>query len=153
MSILMIVGVVILGVVLDNNRKANLISVDVESDEPQLVKFERMGLVPGESCEYTIRFKGEEDLNLILDFVESEEEQSLKYFAFVKIIADDTVIIDELLADAFEHEEIELSVNFNEKRNTEISIIYYLPIEVGNEAKNAEADFDLVIRADQADEE
>lgn len=149
----MIVGVVILGVVLDNNRKANLISVDVESDEPQLVKFERMGLVPGESCEYTIRFKGEEDLNLILDFVESEEEQSLKYFAFVKIIADDTVIIDELLADAFEHEEIELSVNFNEKRNTEISIIYYLPIEVGNEAKNAEADFDLVIRADQADEE
>lgn len=149
----MIVGVVILAFVLDNNKKANLISVNVETDEPQLVKFERIGLVPGESCEYTIRFKAEENLNLKLDFVEDEEEKSLKNFAFVKIIADDKVIMDELLADAFAHDEIGISVNFNEKRNTEISIIYYLPIEVGNEAKNAEADFDLVIRADQADEE
>ena len=150
-SILIIIGVVIMGFMLDAYNRVNSITVDIETGETQLVKFDRIGLVPGESCEYTIKFKGGEDLDLSLAFAEGEEK-SLKNFAFVKIIAGDVVILDELLADVFEHEEITLSVNFNEKRNTEITIIYYLPIEVGNEAKNAEADFDLVIRADQADE-
>ena len=48
---------------------------------------------------------------------------------------------------AFDREEIVLPIDFSEKINTELTIIYYLPVEVGTEAKNAAADFDLKIRA------
>lgn len=149
MSILIIVGVVLLGVMVDDQNRINSITVTIEANETELVKFDHIGLIPGESCEYIIKFKAKEDLTLGLDFVENEEK-TLKNFAFVRIISDGEVIFDELLADAFEHEEIVLPVSFYQKHNTELTIVYYLPIEVGNEAKNAEADFDLVIRASEA---
>ena len=59
------------------------------------------------------------------------------------------VILDELLVDAFEHEELVLPVQISKGINTELEIIYYLPIEVGNEAKNATADFELLVRASE----
>ena len=36
---------------------------------------------------------------------------------------------------------------FGEDKNTEFQIVYYLPIDVGNEAKNAEALFGLMLTA------
>ena len=43
----------------------------------------------------------------------------------------------------FEAENINLPVDFSEGKNTELKITYYLPIDIGNEAKNAEAIFEL----------
>jgi ribonuclease-3 len=52
-----------------------------------------------------------------------------------------------LLADAFESDAIVLPVDFSQNRNTELTVTYYMPSEVGNEAENAEAIFDLRIVA------
>ena len=82
-----------------------------------------------------------------LDFVDTDEEKTLKKYARVKIVADGEVISDELLADAFEKEKIVLPVDFDDKKNTELKIVYYLPLDVGNEAKNAEAVFELLLTA------
>ena len=48
---------------------------------------------------------------------------------------------------AFEKEKIVLPVDFDEGENTELKIVYYLPLDVGNEAKNAEAVFELLLTA------
>jgi hypothetical protein len=65
----------------------------------------------------------------------------------VKIISGDEVICDELLAKVFEDDDIVLPVDFAEDKNTELKIVYYLPVDIGNEAKNAEAVFELLLTA------
>ena len=140
-----------MGWVLSDHNRANSITIHVETDETELVSFRHIGLIPGESCEYKIKFKGKEDVILEFDFIE-KEEKSLKNFAYVRIVSEDNVIFEELLADAFENEEIVVPISFYKKLNTELTIIYYRPDEVGNEAKNAEADFDLEIRASEIGE-
>ena len=71
----------------------------------------------------------------------------MKNYARVKIFANGEVVSDEQLADAFENEKIILPVDFDEGKNTELKIVYYLPLEVGNEAKKAEAFFELLLKA------
>lgn len=60
---------------------------------------------------------------------------------------DGEVICDELLAEVFAQEGYELAVDFADGAKNEIKIIYYMPENVGNEAQNAEAKFDLIVTA------
>ena len=124
------------------------IVVDLASEDTQVIEFENLCLIPGESCEYTITLKGEhaDRYELLFDFVELEEG-TLKNFAFVKIQSGDQVLYDRLLSEAFAQEHLVLPVDFDKEQNTELTIIYYLPIEVGNEAKNAGAVFELHVKA------
>ena len=46
-----------------------------------------------------------------------------------------------------EDEKITLSVDFAAEKNAELKIVYYLPLDVGNEAKNAEGMFELQFTA------
>ncbi len=126
----------------------NNIVVNLSDDNTEIVEFEALTLVPGEQCEYRIKLKNKNanEYDLSLDFVELEDK-TLKNFARVKIVSKDEVLYDELLADAFEDENIVFPIDFEVFRNTELRVIYYLPIEVGNEAKNAEALFKLVLTA------
>ena len=149
MSILIIIGVILIGWYVIASERINSITVRLDEGETQLVEFKHIGLIPGEQCEYKITVKGKHDFVMRLDFIEHDdpEKNNLKDFAFVKIISNGETILDELLVYAFDREEIVLPIDFSEKINTELTIIYYLPVEVGNEAKNAAADFDLKIRA------
>ena len=151
MSILIIIGVALMGLILDGYNKVNSITFYLESGDQEIVEFEHIGLVPGGSCEYKIKIKGKDDfvMNLSLNDIETEDKNDLEKYAFVKIISNGEVILDELLVDAFEHEELVLPVQISKGINTELEIIYYLPIEVGNEAKNATADFELLVRASE----
>ena len=149
-SALIVVGVSIWGWIAATEEERNVIEIKLRSGETESVRFEDLSLVPGEQFEYTLKLEKERasqyDLSLV--FVELEEK-TLKNFAYVKIISNDgTVVYDELLADAFARERsIDLSVDFRENKNTELKVIYYLPLEVGNEAKNAEAIFELQLTA------
>jgi hypothetical protein len=147
-SVMIIIGVALMGWVLATEDERGAIVVKLRDGETRVVKFEALALVPGEECEYIVQMKkvSTSQYYLKLDFVEIEEK-TLKNYARVKIIANDKVIFDELLADAFEKENIVLPVDFNQGKNTELNIVYYLPIDVGNEAKNAEAVFELLLTA------
>ena len=147
-SVLIIVGVSLMGWVLATSDDRNAIKVRLEEGKTEAVAFENLALVPGESCEYVIKLSGENSkkYDISLDFVE-KQDKNLKKFARVKIISNDEVICDELLQKAFEGDDIVLPVDFSENKNTELIIVYYLPIDVGNEAKNAEAVFELLITA------
>ena len=63
------------------------------------------------------------------------------------MIANGNVVCDELLADAIEDDNIVFPVDFEANDKNEIKIVYYLPLDVGNEAKKAEAQFELILTA------
>lgn len=151
MTIIIFIGVAIIGWILAGYNRTNSINIRIESGETESIEFNRIGLIPGEECRYDVHIKGKEDFVMRLDFVESGDPElnRLKEFAYVKIIAGGETLCDELIVDIFDHEEFVLPVVISEDINTELTIIYYLPIEVGNEAKNAQADFDLIVRASE----
>jgi hypothetical protein len=146
-AILIIVGISIMVCSwLWGNR--NVIVVKLNGDNPQMVGFECLGLVPGDEREYTVSLKsrmaGEGIVRL--QFVE-REEKTLKQYAYVKIFLGETLICDELMANVFKREQIELIVDFTSGDSTDLHIVYYLPVDVGNEAKNADVSFDLILSA------
>ncbi len=147
-SVLIIVGASLMSRMLATEDERGVIEVKLEDGKTESLAFEDLTLVPGEKCEYIIRLKkiSASKYNLELDFVETEEN-TLKNYARVKLLANGEVICDELLADAFKKEKIVLPVDFDEGKNTELKIVYYLPIDVGNEAKKAEAVFELLLTA------
>lgn len=148
-SVIMIVGVLLMANLLTTEEERNSINVHINESSQKTLEFKDLCLLPGESCEYTIKLNGErsKQYDLSFDFIDVEEEKTLKDFARVRIDAGGDVICDELLADAFESEDIVASIDFENEKNTEILIVYYLPIDVGNEAKNAEAVFELRLTA------
>lgn len=148
-SVIMIVGVLLMANLLTTEEERNSINVHINESSEKTLEFKDLFLLPGESCEYTIKLNGErsKQYDLSFDFIDVEEEKTLKDFARVRIEAGGDVICDELLADAFESENIVASIDFENEKNTEILIVYYLPIDVGNEAKNAEAVFELRLTA------
>lgn len=147
-SVLIIVGVSLMGWMLATEDERGVIEIKLEDGKTESLAFEDLTLVPGEECEYTIQLKktSSSKYDLELDFVEIEEK-TLQNYARVKIIANGEVISDELLADAFKKEKIVLPVDFDEGKNTELKVVYYLPIDVGNEAKRAETVFELLLTA------
>lgn len=147
-SVLIIVGVSLMGWMLETEDERGVIEVKLEDGKTESLAFEDLTLVPGEECEYIIQLEktSASKYDIELDFVETEEK-TLKNYARVKIVANGEVISDELLADAFEKEKIVLSVDFDNGKNTELKVVYYLPIDVGNEAKKAEAVFELLLTA------
>lgn len=146
-SSLIIAGVIIMGVVLSKEGTEDVIKVDIDSKEAQVVEFEALSLIPGESCEYNIKLEGDRSskYDVVFDFVDLEKDKTLKNFARVKIVSGGEVICDKLLVDAIEKEDVTVPVDL--KKNSELKIVYYLPLDVGNEAKNAEAEFELHIMA------
>ena len=147
-SVLILIGVSLMTWMLATEEERNNIKVELDGGETEVLEFEALRLVPGSQCEYTITLKNgnTDQYNLTLDFKETEEK-TLKKYARVKILSEEAEVYDELLETAFENEGIVLPVDFKQDLNTVLKIVYYLPIEIGNEAKNAEALFDLVLTA------
>ena len=148
MSVLILLGVVLMLWMLATEDDRNNIHVHLSNGITEDIHFEALSLVPGEQCEYTLTLKSDNasKYKLTLKFIE-RSEGTLKNYARVKLITSAGDIYDELLVTAFDGEGIILPVDFDAKQNTMITIVYYLPIEIGNEAKNAEALFDLHLTA------
>ena len=145
-SLLILLGVALMLWMLSTEDERNVIKLDLGVTES--IEFKDLDLIPGEKCEYTVKLEnsGVDKYGLRLKFVETEEK-TLKYYARVKILSGGETVCDELLADIFTDKEIVLPVDFKQNKNTELTIVYYLPLDVGNEAKNAEAKFELQLTA------
>ncbi len=148
-SVLILIGVTLMAWMIATKDERGVFDVDLGDGKTEMLVFEDLALVPGESCEYIVRLKESSvsQYDLELDFVDRDQEKTLKYYARVKIVIDGEIIYDELLKDAFEDDKIVLPVDIEENKNTELKIVCYLPIEVGNEAKNTEVAFALLMKA------
>lgn len=147
-SVLILIGVFLMAWSLFTDDDRNNIDVDLSDGVADAVPFEDLCLIPGHETSYRVRLKNDnaKQYELHLNFVE-KEEKTLKNYARVKIVNGDKVIYDELLATAFADDSIMFEVDFRKDQNTDLNIVYYLPEEVGNEAKNAEAVFELIFTA------
>ena len=148
-SILMIILILILSFVVIPSSRKDVIKIKLDDGEKESVRFEHVTLIPGGSCEYNVKFVrngSNRGYNLHVNFVEIEDK-NLKEFARVKILSGDEIIYDNLLADAYEDGELVVPISFVEERSVEFTVSCYLPLEIGNEAKNAEAVFELQLTA------
>ena len=148
-SLLVLIGILMTAWIYIRKKDKDVIKVQLSDGEAEVINFDALTLLPGNSCEYTIKLKndGFPKYNVSLDFVDVDEAKTLKNYAHVKIIANGAVVCDELLATVFENDNIVLPVDEKKGINTELKIVYYLPLEVGNEAKNAEAVFEVLLTA------
>lgn len=147
-SVLLLGGAVLLGWLAATEEERHEMKVNLDSEETQTIRFDALSLIPGESCEYTVSLRGDraQSYDVHLDFTETQEK-TLKNYARVAITVNGETVCDELLATAFERDDIKFSAVFEDEKSVDLKITFYLPLEVGNEAKNAEALFDLLITA------
>ena len=148
LSVFVLGGAALWGWTVSTEDERSVVEVHLEEGKTETVSFENLCLVPGEQCEYELSFrKGTADrYDLSFDFAELKEG-TLKKYARAKIESKGETLYDSLLFDLLEEESLSFTVDFKEKINTELKIIYYLPIDVGNEAQNAEALFELRLTA------
>lgn len=148
-SILIIVGVALMMWLLaTEDERNNVIKISLDAGDSKPIEFEALCLLPGDECEYEVELiKGTTSTFYIdFNFVETGEG-TLKDYARVKVISAGNTLYDALLADAIDRENILFPVDFDKDQNTKFKVVYYLPIDVGNEAKNAEANFELILTA------
>lgn len=131
-----------------NSNGDQSINVEIENGESEVVEFEKFGLVPGESTEYTLYLSTNDGptKHVTLEFSE-QEDSPLKEFVRVKVLVNDEETCDELLADLLDGQKITCAGDLSSAEEFKITIIYYMPTEVGNEAANTEAWFNLYITA------
>ena len=125
------------------------IEVEISVGEEETLEFEEMSLLPGEECGYTVRFRSAETgrFNVELEFI-GDADQPLARFARVALKAKNgEQIKDALLSDLLDGEITSLPISVADELNEEITVTFYLPSDVVNEAKNAEAAFELLITA------
>ena len=148
-SLLILLAVLMVEWVVFYRKDKDVIKVQLSQGETEIVDFESLSLIPGDSCEYVIKLKDDNfpKYDLSIKFSDSAPEKTLKNYAYVKVIADGKVVYEDLLATAFQDGGIVLPVDLIAGKNEELKIVYYLPLEVGNEAKNAEAIFKVKLTA------
>lgn len=149
--VLILAGSCLMGYFVANpDRGAETIQVDLGKGGD--VVFENLALLPGEKAEYEIELKGEVEAlcDVTLEFKE-KGNNTLKNFVYAKIEYNGEVIAEKLLAEFFDDDEIKFETNLRGGKVNYIKITYYMPIEVDNEAENAEADFVLRITAANED--
>ena len=144
-SVLILVGVVLTGFLLATEEDSTVIEIYLEYNSSHTVEFEHLGLIPGWETRYQLEFLQTrvDRYDLYVDFIPKDGGGELAKYARVKILSGETEVYDELLADAFRHPSLILPVDFGTGANTSLTVVYYLPEDVGNEAKLAEAFFEV----------
>ena len=145
-AVLILCGVILTLLLMDDNVRGNVFDIGLDGNISP-IEFEGLKMVPGDSAEYKLAFKGRDtkEYNVNLNFADVDPDGTLKNFIRVKILSGETELYDELLADAMDGKTLDLKVNFKKAENTELKLVYYMPLEVGNEAKLAASDFRLNI--------
>ena len=145
-AVLILCGVILTLLLMNDRVRGNVFDIGLDGNISP-IEFEGLKMVPGDSVEYKLAFKGRDakEYNVNLNFADVDPDGTLKNFIRVKILSGETELYDELLADAMDGKTLDLKVNFKKAENTELKLVYYMPLEVGNEAKLATSDFRLNI--------
>ena len=114
----------------------------------QTLSFSDLCVIPGDKTEYTIKVgnyvKSRFDLHLIFS---ETMEGNLDEFLRVRVSANGRVLSDELLCDMFEMQSLDIPFSLENGETFKLTITYYMPLEVSNDAQNAQTAFDLTIKA------
>ena len=147
LGVLILVGGALVGYYTFFLKEDEVVYIDLSDEGTETLSFDKLDLVPGEKAEYTVILKSELDgkHKVSLDFKDNNKEMNLKDYAYVTLRLNGTEICNRLLAEVLDGEVFETEIELKANSEAELEIIYYLPESVGNEAENAEADFELNI--------
>ena len=152
LSLMILLGVALVIWVLLAKRNGDNIKVKVEIEEinvPKRVDINDYILVPGYENEYTLTVTADKpgDYDVTFSFVEKgNEDNILKENLYILIEYDGDVICNDKLSELFDVNS-EIQMELKRHRGQEIKVVYYIPIEVGNEIQGQVVDFDLYITA------
>ncbi len=143
---LVAVGITVFMLTRDDIEYSFNIEIDGKDDENEVLEFTGLGLVPGGELRYTAAIYDtlniESSIFLVFD---AKEPQPLADFVYVRIIADGKVLCDRLLSALLARDSTTISCHLPKGGMQEIEIIYYMPVDVGDEAKHAEANFSIIV--------
>ena len=126
------------------------------SEKGEIVEFHNLEMHPGDSLEFKIDLthEVEGECKLSLDFIDVAPEtvtNNLKNYLKVILIFNGSKVYEADLTDAIEKDLSPIVCELDDKIPVEMTVIFMMPIEVGNEAENAEAFIDLLITASNED--
>ena len=149
---MILLGVALMIWMLLAKRNGDNIKVKVEVEEinvPKRVDINDYILVPGYENEYTLTVTADRpgDYDLTFSFVEKgNEDNTLKENLYILIEYDGEIICDDKLSELYD-QQFYLDIELKRWRGKDIRVVYYVPIEVGNEIQGQVVDFDLYITA------
>lgn len=152
--VLLLAGVVLLALTLasPSNDFIKDVTLNDNGTTQETLEMSANGLIPGDSREYTLNFKGQSTGSYALnfEFVEirnSFPEDSVKVTFKYGEKEDESATYD--LLDLLGGQVVTLKLKVVAKRATAVRVIYWLPLEVGNDAQNAAVDFVVNLSADK----
>ena len=157
-SVMIIIGVGLVFWAMRNEKEVTVIDIRLSDNMSTPVDFDGLVLLPGQSTEYTLRFSSYSSRRycVCLNFVEDEDRKAyntLKHYVRAQITIGDEIAYDGLLENLIDDDPIRFPVNVRADLNTKVKIRYYLPDDIGNEAKGASAAFKLLVTAGNEDPE
>lgn len=150
LSLMILIGVGLVIIMYYFGHEGTLIKLDIQYEEPKRVEFDSFAMVPGGETEYIInpyRYKpGVYDLSF--DFIDNDTSTNVfDESVCVRIEFEGKVYCDMPLSELFNSDNIVLTLDMRETVLKDVKIVYYIPLEVGNEIQGAVADFDLFVMA------
>jgi len=122
--------------------------VDVESYEPKTfeIVFDGIGIKPGESYKYDIKFKPDVDGEFIVT-VEFDVKDSTgleEYLTFI-LEDDENKILEDNFQDILEKEKMVFTINLSKDKTKMFPIIFKMPKDVENDAMGKTIDFTMIM--------
>ena len=145
--VLLIAGTAVTGYMLVNLDSRDIIDVELDEYGSATLDFSSDGIKPGDTVEYAMAINSDlpGDCILTLDF-EELNEGALKDHLYVKVEVEGEVVANCLLAELIDGEgAINVPCKVKKHKDLEIRLEYSLPLETGNEVKNASVDYLLHI--------
>lgn len=145
--VLLIAGTAVTGYMLLNLDSRDIIDVELNEQGSATVEFTSDGIKPGDTLEYVLAVDSElpGTCVLTLDF-EEIKKGTLKDHLYVTVEVEGEVLCETLLSELLVSDEpLSTTVKVSKREAFEIKVRYALPLETGNEAKNASVDYLLNI--------
>lgn len=142
-------GVVLLAVVMFNNNEfIKNITLSEDGVTHETLEFSANGLHPGETRAYTLNLKSVITDRYIISFAfEETKDGELKNYIDVILTYGDEKY-ECKLADLLDGQTLSFeNVAIEADETAVITITYYMPEDVGNEAQKTTADFDIILTA------
>ena len=145
--IMLVVGAAVTGYMLLNLDSRDIIDVELDEHGSAVLELSSEGIKPGDTVEYVMAIDSElpGTCILTLDF-EEIEKGALKDYLYVTVEVEGETLCEVLLSELLESDEpLSTPCKVSKKEDLEIKVKYSLPLETGNEAKNASVDYLLHI--------
>ena len=142
-----IIGIILIYTLYQKDDR-DVIRINVDHEESKTISFENLAMVPGEETGYTFTFDQVDiaDYDVVLQFKKTEKTVPCD-FIYVRISIDGEILHDKSLGELLDKDPIFFHVTPIKDRSREVNVVYYIPLDVGNEAQDVEVYFDLVVTA------